>query len=84
VLCAELAFSIFFFYLWLSILYRFPLNAPDLAVEIISPDEKSEEMMDKVDEYLEQGAKMVWLVFPKRREVWVSTGASIYQRVRTS
>jgi len=62
--------------------YRFPDGAPDLAVEIISPDEKSEEMMDKVDEYLERGAKMVWLVFPKKREVWVCTSLSVYQRVR--
>jgi Uma2 family endonuclease len=62
--------------------YHFPAVTPDLAVEIISPDEKSEEMMDNADEYLEQGARMVWLVFPQKREVWVCTGPNAYHRVR--
>ncbi len=62
--------------------YRFPVGAPDLAIEVISPDEKSEEMMDKVDEYLEQGVQMVWLVFPKKREIWVCTTSTTYHRVR--
>ncbi len=56
--------------------FRFPLIAPDLAVEIISPDEKSEDMLGKVDEYLDRGAQMVWLVFPKKREAWVFTASS--------
>ncbi|MDZ7359625.1 MAG: Uma2 family endonuclease [candidate division KSB1 bacterium] len=62
--------------------YRFPDGAPDLAIEIIFPDERSEEMMDKVDEYLQQGSRMVWLVFPKKREVWTCASLNTYQRVR--
>lgn len=61
--------------------FRFPEGAPELAIEIISPEEKSEAMFDKVDEYLEQGAKMVWLFFPKKREVLVCTAANTH-RVR--
>ncbi|MCI0693203.1 Uma2 family endonuclease [candidate division KSB1 bacterium] len=60
---------------------RFPEGAPNLAAEIISPDDKFEEMIDKVDEYLQQGAQMVWLIFTQRREVLVFTASSIY-RVR--
>jgi Uma2 family endonuclease len=53
--------------------YRFPLNAPDLAVEIISPDDNAFDIWDKVDEYLAQGTQFVWLIFPKKREVLICT-----------
>jgi Uma2 family endonuclease len=37
-------------------------SAPELCVEIISPSNTREEMKDKVELYLESGAKEVWLV----------------------
>jgi len=54
-------------------LRRFPDMAPDLAVEVVSPDDSFAKMMDKVDAYLQQGARIVWLVFPNTREVLVCT-----------
>jgi Uma2 family endonuclease len=50
---------------------RFPPIAPDLAVEIISPDDNLDDVWDKVDEYLEQGTQIVWVVIPKKSEVLV-------------
>jgi len=47
--------------------------APDLAVEILSPGNDFEELMEKVDAYLAQGAKLVWVVITKTREVLVCT-----------
>ncbi|MFN7017999.1 MAG: Uma2 family endonuclease [Fimbriimonadales bacterium] len=44
-------------------------GAPDLAVEIISPSEKSRDILAKVGEYLEAGAQEVWLLFPERQQV---------------
>lgn len=61
---------------------RFLAIAPDLAVEIVSPGDDFFEVMDKVDAYFEQGAQIVWLVMPIKREVWVYTAPSTYQRVR--
>ena len=39
--------------------------APDLAVEIISPSEGAAEIQAKVQDYLEAGVRLVWLVYPK-------------------
>jgi Uma2 family endonuclease len=51
----------------------FPAMAPDLAVEIVQPDDSVAEIMDKAEAYLQQGAKIVWLVFISAREVLVCT-----------
>lgn len=59
-------------------LFRYPPMAPDLAVEILSPGDNFEDVMDKVDEYLLQGAKLVWVVICRRREVLVCTTQSQY------
>jgi Uma2 family endonuclease len=40
----------------------YALAAPELCVEIISPSNTREEMIDKVELFLEAGAKEVWLV----------------------
>ena len=59
-------------------LFRYPAMAPDLAVEILSPGNDFEDMMEKVDEYLAQGTKLVWVVICRRREVLVCTAQSKY------
>ncbi len=50
---------------------KFGTFPPDLAVEILAPDEKVEDYAAKVQEYLEWGVILVWVVDPERREVWV-------------
>ncbi len=45
--------------------------APDLAVEIVSPDDRAQNVHDKAREYLATGAQLVWVVWPKNREVTV-------------
>ncbi len=57
-------------------LYHYPAMAPDLAVEILSPGDGFEQVMTKVDEYLSQGVKVVWIVIPQTREVLVCTHQS--------
>lgn len=54
-------------------LRRFPDIAPDLAVEVVSPDDSFERVLQKVDEFLQQGTRVVWVVIPKTREVLVCT-----------
>jgi Uma2 family endonuclease len=44
---------------------------PDLAVEVISPTNLAQEVMDKVQEYLQAGVRLVWVVYPMQRQVWV-------------
>ena len=36
--------------------------APDLAVEVISPNDLFEEIAEKVQEYLSAGVRLVWVV----------------------
>lgn len=45
--------------------------APDLAVEVISPNEEYYEVEAKVDEYLNAGVKLVWVVEPNSQTVRV-------------
>lgn len=44
---------------------------PDLAIEIISPNDRYTEVYEKVDEWLEAGAKMVVVVNPRNRTATV-------------
>jgi Uma2 family endonuclease len=53
---------------------RVPIpGAPDIAVEVISPSERTTESMRKVETYLRHGVREVWQVFPALRQVVVHT-----------
>ncbi len=45
----------------------FPGLAPDLAVEVLSPDDRPGEVLAKVGDWLSAGSKLVWVVDPARR-----------------
>lgn len=51
-------------------------GAPDLAVEIISPNDNAEIVKTKVKTYLEQGTIQVWLVYPKLERIEQFTSAN--------
>ncbi len=59
-------------------LRHFPALAPDLAIEIISPEDNFLQVMSKVDEYLAQGTHTVWLVISDTREVLVCNATNKY------
>lgn len=44
---------------------------PDLAIEVISPNDLHEKVSNKVLEYLEAGVKQVWIVSPEIRTVTI-------------
>ncbi len=46
-------------------------GAPDLAVEVVSPGDRATEVQDKALEWLEAGARLVWVVFPRSQRVTV-------------
>ena len=48
-----------------------PSAPPLLAVEIVSPSQGLEEILEKVDFYLAHGVKSVWVVTPPLREVTI-------------
>lgn len=45
--------------------------APDLVVEIASPNDAYSDLRDKVDEWLQAGVPLIWVVDPQRRVVEV-------------
>lgn len=45
--------------------------APDLAVEVLSPDERQADIATKVREYLSHGVTLVWVIDPSVRTVTV-------------
>jgi Uma2 family endonuclease len=46
-------------------------GAPDLAVEVLSPSDRVSKVEEKVAEWLEAGAQVVWVVSPKLHTVTV-------------
>ena len=50
---------------------QIPDLAPDLAVEVMSPSNTTREMARKRREYFRAGTRLVWQVYPDRREVEV-------------
>jgi Uma2 family endonuclease len=45
--------------------------APDLALEVLSPDDRPRDVLDKVGEYLQAGVRLVVVVDPGREQVTV-------------
>jgi Uma2 family endonuclease len=46
-------------------------GAPDLAVEVLSPNDDPVEVQQKVRDYLEAGSRLVWVIAPRARTVTV-------------
>jgi Uma2 family endonuclease len=44
---------------------------PDLAIEVLSPDDRPGELLEKVADYLNAGTPLVWVVDPDRRQARV-------------
>ena len=47
--------------------------APDLAVEVVSPAENAQDVREKVRDYLAAGTPLVWVIYPRTREVVAHT-----------
>ena len=53
----------------------FPMP-PDLAVEIISPNDLYSEVDEKVEEYQQAGVRLVWVINPRRKQVAIYRGTN--------
>jgi Uma2 family endonuclease len=45
--------------------------APDLAVEVVSPNDEAVALEQKLDEYLRAGVKLVWVIHPQTKVAYV-------------
>lgn len=58
-----------------------PSRPPFLCVEILSPDDRAAQILEKIHDYLEFGVPCVWVIDPAARRGWVYTTAGC-QEVR--
>jgi len=50
-------------------------NPPDLAVEVLSSDDRRPKVREKILEYISKGVKLIWLVDPESKTVTVYSGS---------
>ncbi len=55
---------------------------PDLAIEVISPTNRANEVLEKVRDYFRTGVRMVWVVYPLFGEVQVFHAATTMRALR--
>lgn len=44
-------------------------GAPDLAVEVMSPDDSATDLLDRIRHYFTYGTTEVWVLYPQQREL---------------
>jgi Uma2 family endonuclease len=44
---------------------------PELMVEVVSPTDLAEEIVERLEEYWAAGAQLIWVVYPTQRLVYV-------------
>jgi Uma2 family endonuclease len=49
----------------------FPELAPDLVVEVVSPNDTAAEVQRKMDEWIAAGVSLAWVMYPSTRSVMV-------------
>ncbi len=59
------------------------LIPPDLAVEVTSPSDEVYDLEEKVEEYLQAGVRLVWVVHPEVRAIQVIRADGSGLRVRS-
>ena len=53
------------------------MQEPFLCIEILSPSDRMAEMQERIDDYLNFGARYVWLIHPKTRRAFVYTADAV-------
>jgi Uma2 family endonuclease len=61
----------------------FPVS-PDLVIEIVSKNDRADDLMSKVSQYLEAGAKAVWLMYPNTRLAYRYVSGKLEPQVRSA
>lgn len=47
---------------------------PDLVIEVVSPNDLAAEVEEKVQDYYQAGVRLVWVVYPTTRTVYIYRG----------
>lgn len=52
---------------------RFGQGPPTLAVEVVSPNDRANDVRERVQDYLEAGTRQVWVLWPQRSSISVDS-----------
>ena len=44
-------------------------GAPVLVVEVVSPTDRASDIVERIDDYLDAGARLIWVVYPSGQQV---------------
>ncbi len=58
--------------------------APDLVIEIVSKNDRADDLLLKVSQYLDAGAKAVWLLYPNTRLAYRYLPGKLEPEVRSA
>jgi len=58
--------------------------APDLAIEVVSTNDRAADLMKKVTQYLSAGTKVVWLLYPDTRLAYRYLPGKLEPEVRSA
>jgi len=53
---------------------------PELMIEVVSPTDKAEEILDRAFEYLHAGARLAWIIYPAVRTIHAYTSRNLSPR----
>ena len=56
-------------------------GAPDLAVEIVSPGDDASDLREKIKQYLDAGTSVVWVIYPRSRQIEIHTPDKTIRRL---
>lgn len=54
---------------------------PEVAVEVLSPEDRAVDVQEKIDDYFRCGVQTVWLIDPERRRAWMHSPAGMHEVV---
>jgi Uma2 family endonuclease len=55
--------------------------APDWALEVISPNELATDVDQKIEDYLQAGIRLIWIIYPNTRRVYVFRSNNQFSRL---
>ena len=55
------------------------VDAAYIAIEVLSPDDKMSDVMEKLHEYASKGVPNIWLIDPRLRTIWVYVSGVLHE-----
>jgi Uma2 family endonuclease len=50
---------------------RIITSPPEVAIEVLSPEDRAADVQARIDDYLQFGVPAVWLIDPERQRAWI-------------